>query len=648
MLKKFISLCLVVASAALVSCGGSGNTITGPGGGGGNGPTVAAVTLLAATPQLQSDQSGSNTVALTAQVKDVNNAVLKDIPVTFSATSGSLAVTQFMTDATGLALAQLSNGTNPANRVITVTATAGLVSGSVNVTVVGTTLSVTGPASLASGDTGSYVLLAKDSKGAGIAGTTVALTSATGNTIAAPSLTTDGSGNVPFTVTASAAGNDTITASGLGLTTTKAIAISGDVLTFTVPVTGTEVVLGNAQALTVRWTKNGVPQVGQAITFSSTRGTLSAASALTNGSGDATVSITATTAGPAVLTATNPESTTTTRTIEFIATTPATVELQASPLTVGAGEQSELTALVRDAANNLVKNKVVQFLIESDITGGSLSVGSDTTDSQGRAKSVYTGGTVPSAADGVLIRATVQGTAVTDTVNVTVARQELFLTLGTGNDIFEIGTATYAKEWVILVTDVEGNAVANKTVQASIRSREYAKGFLTYQDPRWNYAAPSPVWCPDEDANLNGILDLVNGVPGTGEDFNGNNQIEAGNVALVAAVPESAPLGNPCATAGSTGTAANVVTNSQGRARVCVFYPQNFAMWVKARLTAKASVTGGSEFSESSLFVLEVSADDVANENVAPPNQFSPFGSDNGPGMPLTGVPGTDCAVPPP
>lgn len=640
MFRKLKLFCLVVASAVLMSCGGGGNTITGPGGGGAAG--VASITVLAATPQLQSDQGGTNAVALTAQVKDANNAVLTDIPVTFSATSGSLAVTQATTDASGLALAQLSNGTNLANRTITVTASAGNVSGTVNVAVVGTTLTITGPASLASGDTGAFVAVAKDSKGAGIANVTLALTSATGNSISAPSLTTDGSGNVSFTVTASASGNDTITASGLGLTTTKAIAISGDAFSFTTPAAGTEVNLGVAQTLTVNWSKNGAPQAGQTLQFSSTRGTLSAPSAVTDGAGNASVTISANTAGPAVITATNPESTSTSLGIEFVATTPATVELQASPLTVGPGEQSELTALVRDAAGNLVKNKVVQFLIETDPTSGSMSVGSDITDSQGRAKSVYTGGSVSSAADGVEIRATVQGTAVTDTVALTVARQELYLTLGTGNTLFEIGTATYAKEWVILVTDVEGNAVANKTVQASIRSNAYAKGFLTYQDPTWYYAPPvSPVWCPDEDTNPNGILD-------PGEDLNGSGKIEAGNIALVAAVPESAPLGNPCATAGGQGTSANVVTNSQGRARVCVFYPQNYAMWVRSRLTAKASVTGGTEFSESSLFTLEVLADDVKTASESPPNQYSPFGSDNGPGIPLTGNAATDCAVPPP
>ena len=253
------------------------------------------------------------------------------------------------------------------------------------------------------------------------------------------------------------------------------------------------------------------------------------------------------------------------------------------------------------------------------------------------AKSVYTAGGT-SAANGIGIQATVQGTAVTDTVELTVARQALFIRLGTGNTLFEVGTATYAKEWVILVTDVEGNAIANKAVQASIRSRQYLRGQLGWADPPgvWTYAAGSPVYCPDEDANKNGILDLVNGQIGTGEDTNMSGKLEAGNVALVAGVPESASAAAPCATAGSQGTAANVVTNSQGRARVCVFYPQNYAEWVEATLTAKASVTGGSEFSESSVFTLQVLSADVDSETDAPPNQFSPFGTD------------LDCTTPPP
>ena len=148
---------------------------------------VGSVTVLASSPQLQSGQA--NTVTITAQVKDDNNAVLEGVTVQFSASSGSLAVTQAVSDGSGIAIAQLSAGTNLANRAITVTAQAGEVSGNVIVNVVGTTLSITGPAALAQGDTGAYVAVAKDSTGAGINGSTLALTSANGNTISAASLT---------------------------------------------------------------------------------------------------------------------------------------------------------------------------------------------------------------------------------------------------------------------------------------------------------------------------------------------------------------------------------------------------------------------------------------------------------------------------
>jgi hypothetical protein len=621
----------LAAILGLASCGGGDNTITSPPvDGGPGGAAVATVTVLAASPQLPSDQTGFTTVQVTAQVKDAANAVLADVPVSFSATSGSLAVTQPTTTANGLAIAELSNGTNPGNRSITVTATAGGISGSVTIAVTGSTVTVTGPAALASGQLGAYTVSVKDSKGIGVPNTLVTVTSANGNAIAAPSLTTDATGNVSLTVNATVPGNDTLTVNALGQSATAPISISGDVFNFTSPAAGTEVQLAPAtQALTVRWTKSGVPQVGQTINFSTTRGTLTPASAVTDGNGDATVSVSATTAGPAVITATNPETTSTSRNIEFVATTPASIDLQASRLSLATGTQAELIAIVRDAASNLVKNQVVEFVIDTDITGGALSVGSAVTDSQGRASSVYTGGGSPSPANGVVIRAVVQGTAIEDTVALTVAGQELFITLGTGNTIFEIGTATYAKEWVVIVTDVDGKPVANRPVTMSIRSRRYFKGELTYIDPSWRYAPGSPIRCENEDVNRNGILDV-------GEDFNGNGLLEPRNIASVVAVPASASLDEPCGTEpAGTPASADVITNSQGRARVCVYYPQNFAEWVETTLTARAPVSG-SEFSSSSVFVLDVSADDVDDENIAPPNRFSPFGTD------------LDCAVPPP
>jgi hypothetical protein len=87
--------------------------------------------------------------------------------------------------------------------------------------------------------------------------------------------------------------------------------------------------------------------------------------------------------------------------------------------------------------------------------------------------------------------------------------------------------------------------------------------------------------------------------------------------------------------------AANVTTNSQGQARVCVFYPQNYNLWLEARIEAKASVQG-TEFAEHQVFVLEALASDLTNTSASPPGQVSPFG-------PIGNANNdTDCTIAPP
>jgi hypothetical protein len=150
-------------------------------------------------------------------------------------------------------------------------------------------------------------------------------------------------------------------------------------------------------------------------------------------------------------------------------------------------------------------------------------------------------------------------------------------------------------------------------------SLQYIKGVYTFPDPGetgWQYE-PS-AFCADEDVNRNGVLD-------PGEDGNANGFIEAGNVALVAAVDPDAPASDPCSTTASTSSAADVTTNNQGIARVCVYYPQNFHGWVRAEIEAKAGVAG-TEFAESQNFVLEAKAEDISNTQASPPGQTSPFG----------------------
>jgi len=202
------------------------------------------------------------------------------------------------------------------------------------------------------------------------------------------------------------------------------------------------------------------------------------------------------------------------------------------------------------------------------------------------------------------------------------------LIIGTGNDIFSPTTASHAQEWNIIATDSVGNAVANTPIQVSLRSVFYYKGRLVPGATQWVFGVGSPVQCVDEDVNQNGILEPV-------EDVNGSGQIEAGLVAVVAPVPSGSPSSNPCGVLVGGGTQIDVSTNSQGIARVCVIWPQNYSWWVDTQMVASLDVSG-TVYNQAQLFILSALAEDIANVNRAPPNVVSPFGAD------------LDCTIPPP
>jgi len=608
-MRKLSTLFIAFMGLALGACssGGTDGSFVGGGddGTGGVGPdlpTPTSVTVLTSTPQLPS--AGGTEVTITALVRDAQNRVMADQPVVFSSTSGILTVNEVTTQENGTATATLGTAGDPTNRTITVTADVNGLTSSVDVNVVGTTITLQGPASLAQGDSAVYSVVLADSNGDGIAGQTVDVASANGNTLASSSLVTDSQGQAQVQVTASAAGADTLSATALGITDEVALTVSDDSFVITAPASGSEVALNTPVTVTVNWTVGGAAQSGQTITFSTTRGTLSAASAVTDANGDASVDIQASNAGAAVITATNPQGTETTVQIQFVATTADSIEVQASPFTVAPSEQSSITAIVRDAAGNLVANKVVDFSLD-DVTGGSLSSGSATTNTQGRATVSYTAGSTTSASNGVVITATVRDTpAVNGSVNLTVAQLEVFITLGTGNEINEPNQAQYRKEYAVQVTDSQGAGVAGVTVQMRIQSNAYFKGF-------WAYDTVATQWvqvvnagpCADEDVNRNGVLD-------PGEDNNANGTIEAGNIATVAAQ--------------SSGS-GTFTTDDNGFGIVDVIYPQDFARWVDVTLTAQATVQG-TETTETARFVLPIAASDVTDENTNPPGNPSPFG----------------------
>ncbi len=158
---RFINFLLGYSTRTLlISC----SDIPPEGTGAAAGPAVSSVTLLTSSSQL--DSIGTESVALTALIRDVNNNLMRDVSVTFRANSGSIQVVRGTTDDTGTATAALGTGGNPANRDITVTATGGPITAQTVVNVRGTIITIDGLSTTTRGQTVELTGTLFDSSGA--------------------------------------------------------------------------------------------------------------------------------------------------------------------------------------------------------------------------------------------------------------------------------------------------------------------------------------------------------------------------------------------------------------------------------------------------------------------------------------------------
>jgi adhesin/invasin len=260
--------------------------------------------------------------------------------------------------------------------------------------------------------------------------------------------------------------------------------------------------------------------------------------------------------------------------VKFVATEASSITIQANPAVIGVNpvgtdtEKSDILAVVRDAENNLVFGKLVNFVLD-DVTGGKLTEGSAFTDDFGRASTVYIAGPTSSAANGVEVTATVADTTtpVSKLVSFTVAKRDLFVVLGSGNELQKEEGVRYKIFHTVLVTDSNGTPVSDAEITLSIYP-------LLYRVIKTEDNGPSTVlWeCPNEDINRNGLLDI-------GEDNNGNNKLDPGNVITVEKL--------------------RLTTDETGFADFNVVYAIQFANWIEAEITARATVAG----SESSSII---------------------------------------------
>ncbi|MEO3678546.1 Ig-like domain-containing protein [Rheinheimera sp. FR7-31] len=601
------------AEAAFESAGDGGDQVD---------VTVGSVALIA--DNLQLGTGVSDQVELTALVRDANNVVISGVPVVFSTDSGELAPLDDATAENGTARATLTTQTDKSNRTMLVTARVQQQVAQLTITVVGNQLEISAPESIVLGDTVNVDVFLTDSNGSGIQGTEVQVASALDNTLSDDSPATSGtSGKASFTYTATNSGNDVLTVTAAGITALANINVSADAFAFLTMTDASdealpgdpvqEVALNTAQQIEVEWLVNDAANPAAMVNFATTRGVIADAAANlandvstsneTDAQGVAEAYIRSEYAGLVTLSATGgtgDNAVSAKKVIEFVATEPAVIETQAIPAQVGPGESSTVRAVVRDANNNPVKNQTVVFSLDN-AAGGSISSGTAITNSQGVATTVFTADTTTGAGvegENLQVQAALQGNnTVSDSTSIAVGERTLFFRFGTGNTIQKPSESTYRKEFSVIVTDSSGNLVENQTLNLSVTPISYYKGDWVRNPAVGSFLSwvPSPnaIECPNEDANLNGVMD-------DGEDNTGlgNNNGEL--------------------TPGNRVTAPQTITaDENGIAVFFITYPQDVGGWMTVRLQVSGS-SAGTENVTYREYRLPYSQDDADDEANAP------------------------------
>lgn len=607
MIRQLKFLGGLLLASALAACGGGGGSPgTNPSQPNPSTPQAANVEVLTSTPELST--AGTSSLSFTVVAKDANNQAVPNQTVTFSASSGSLvgALPVPSTGAAGepVTTVSLTPGSDRSNRTITVTVTAGGASRQVVIPVTGTTLTISGDTSLLVGTTSTVTVRALDSVGQPVSGATVTLASRLGNAITPTSATTNSQGNATFTYTGNSSGNDTLTASGLGATGTVNISVSQDAFRFESPAAGTVVPVATTRSVTVQLQRNGSPVAGQSVNFSTTRGTITPMTVVTDSQGRASASISSISSGPANIVAQIPTAQATLA-LNFQAAAASSIIIQANPgaLPPNTGSsttnQSTVAVTVRDAAGNPVAGQTVNFSLITDGSNGSINPGSAVTNANGVAQTQFIPGGLTTANNGVVIQANVAGTAISATTPLTVNTQALFISIATSNVIGQLNEQTYEKEFSVYVTDANGAPAANRVVNLEVIPTAYAKGSYSKGASGWDQTVT--VTCPNEDKDRDGILDRTP----VNEDTNGNGRLDPGLPVVV--------------------TPASVTTGANGFANFKLQYGENFSTWVDTLITARTTV-GGTESIKQQDYFLYALLSDMTGE-ATPANVVSPFGT---------------------
>lgn len=582
------------------------------------GVQIGSVLLIA--DKLQLGSADTDKIELSALVRNINNNVVSGVPVVFTTDSGELQILDSESAVNGIARATLTTRSDKNNREIRVVARAQQKTSELLVTVVGTQIDISAPQAVVLNDSALIDIFVQDSEGNGIEGAVVNIVSALGNTLSITNPVTSGaSGKASVTYTAVNSGTDTLLVSALGSQRSAILNVSPDSFTFlateeNAPVIE-EVELNSPKRLLLQWLVDDLPNAGQAVNFATSRGVIASAAAelgsnkvsvvkQTDTTGQAEVFVQSRFAGLATIAAqagTGEGTVNAQKTVEFVAVTPAKIEVQVFPAQVGPGEQSTVRAILRDELNNPVKNKTIVFTLDN-AAGGQLSAVSAITNSAGVATTLFTADVATGAGVNgfnLRIKGSLADSEIDGFTDIAVGKRTLFFRFGTGNAIEKPNASLYSKEFSIIVTDSSGNPVPNQQLNVAVVPVSYGKGewvaFLPPPDEFKVWQPERSVTCLNEDVNLDGILE-------ESEDTNRDGQITPGNLATVP---------------------TTVTADADGIAVFNVRYPQDVGAWLDVRLQV-SGFAAGTENVAFREYTLPVSAEDVTRETSPPPD--NPFG----------------------
>lgn len=620
---------------------------------------VASLDLAADPTSILTD--GTTTSTITVNALNTGNAILTGVTVTLSTDTGVLSAPSVTTPGT----VRLSCGNNKVNRTATVTATTtaagGNITSQIPIQIEGSTVTVTSDAtSLSTGAAANLTITTKDAGGNLVSGAEVTLTQSSTNggrvTLGATTGTTDASGKFTTTATGNTDGTITITADALGATGTSDITVSSPIDTFYISnliLDGSEITNTSTTALKINasgtpFTPNSLRIIVHApadvnnVTFATTIGvwdsgvSKSIAKAVFN---DATygriaeATLTTTTIGVANVQVydTADDGTNDTLTVAMSSgATPAKISLQVTPsvvpISVGTTTgSSTLTATVTDVSNNPLGGQPVLFSIVNgtSTSGGetivpvvvmtaSVSSGDLTV---GQARTTFTAGSMPSAATGVQIRATVVGTTVETEpigVNITDSGNDQKIVIGGVAGSIAFGQATaigvdetnsnYTWKMSVLVSDANGNAVEGAVVSLGVWPIAWSTGFSCGVDAD----TPNSGTFWNEDRNENLILDTT---PAPSEDGwrcyyadpTKSDCVAGGGTPNTEMTPTNSRGGS---------LPASVTTDENGVAGFTLTYPKQSALWTIDRIRATTSVQG-SETRAEIIFTLPALDSDI-------------------------------------